>query len=130
MGLWGRLFGSAKVESSGPSTYPETKMPTRVERHPSAKEGLFYWMQVDQVVGGGEDPKAGTETRTYTALVADGVSFEEACARSMSFREDQRWDQHLLIENRSEGYRIGRYLTHYADGTLREVDIRRSKEFP
>jgi len=75
------------------------------------------------VTGGGDDPKASVETRVYSVLVPDGVSFEAARELSLSFQEERKWDEQLLIQNRSEGYQIGRYVTDYPDGTLREVDF-------
>ena len=127
MSFWRRILGFE--EQPKPPKYPQVRRPTRVERHPSTKDGLYYWVQTDEVTVGGNDPKASVETRIYSVLVPDGVSFETAQAQSLSFREERKSDEHLLIENHSEGYQIGRYVTHYPDGTLREVDFKYSKTF-
>jgi len=127
MSFWRRILGFK--EQSKPPKYPQVCRPTRVERHSSTKDGLYYWVQTDEVTGGGNDPKASVETRIYSILVPDGVSFEAAREQSLSFQEERKSDEHLLIQNRSEGYQIGRYVTHYPDGTLREVDIKYSQRF-
>jgi hypothetical protein len=130
MGFWERLVGrQSKRAPPRPLLHPEIRHPRRIEQRSSTQQGLYYWVQTDLVSGGGDDPKASVETRVYTVLVSESVPFEEACSQSLSFREDREWDKHLLIQNRSEGYQIGRYVTNYPDGTLREVDVKYSKVF-
>ena len=127
MSFWRRIWGFE--EQFKPPKYPQVRQPTRVERRSSTKDGLYYWLQTDEVTGGGNDPKASVETRIYSVFVPDSVSFEAAREQSLSFREERKWNEHLLIVDRSEGYQIGRYVTRYPDKTLREVDVKYSKSF-
>lgn len=128
MSFWRHILGLK--DQAKPPEYPREHHPPRVQRHSSTKDGLYYWVQTDEVTGGGDDPKESVETRIYSVLVPDGISFEAARERSLSFQDERKWDKHLLIQNRAEGYEIGRFVTHYPDGTLREVDHKHQRRFP